>query len=104
MTSKEIYEAIDFTEAKKLGIANALKKNLTKSEKDTKGFTIKDTKIDSAMSSLYQKLKKQYPTVLKDVTIKTVKKKVEVPTTKKELDILKYKPVSRFNSFYLTNE
>jgi rhodanese-related sulfurtransferase len=26
------------------------------------------------------------------------------PTTKKELDILKYKPVSRFNSFYLTNE
>jgi len=26
------------------------------------------------------------------------------PTTKKELDILKYKPVSRFNTFYLTNE
>jgi hypothetical protein len=26
------------------------------------------------------------------------------PTTKKELDILKYKPASRFNTFYLTNE
>ena len=26
------------------------------------------------------------------------------PTTKKELDILKYKPVSRFNTLYLTNE
>lgn len=26
------------------------------------------------------------------------------PTTKKELDILKYKPNSRFNTFYLTNE
>ena len=26
------------------------------------------------------------------------------PTTKKELDILKYKPVSKFNTFYLTNE
>jgi hypothetical protein len=26
------------------------------------------------------------------------------PTTKKELDILKYKPMSRFNTYYLTNE
>lgn len=26
------------------------------------------------------------------------------PTTKKELDILKYKPISRFNTYYLTNE
>ena len=26
------------------------------------------------------------------------------PTTKKELDILKYKPVSKFNTLYLTNE
>ncbi len=26
------------------------------------------------------------------------------PTTKKELDILKYKPVSRFNTLYLTND
>lgn len=26
------------------------------------------------------------------------------PTTKKELDILKYKPNSRFSTFYLTNE
>lgn len=26
------------------------------------------------------------------------------PTTKKELDILKYKPMSRFNIYYLTNE
>ena len=26
------------------------------------------------------------------------------PTTKKELDILKYKPISKFNTFYLTNE
>lgn len=25
------------------------------------------------------------------------------PTTKKELDILKYKPMSRFNTYYLTN-
>ena len=26
------------------------------------------------------------------------------PTTKKELDILKYKPISRFNTYYLTND
>lgn len=26
------------------------------------------------------------------------------PTTKKELDILKYKPMSKFNTYYLTNE
>jgi len=26
------------------------------------------------------------------------------PTTKKELDILKYKPISRFNTYYVTND
>ena len=79
MTSKEIYESIDQSKLSPKG------RDFLKSvEKNTKGFTKQNDKVDSVLKKLYADLKAKKPEALKDVTTKTVEKEVRVPTTKSE--------------------
>ena len=79
MTSKEIYESIDQSKLSPKG-----REFLKSVEKNTKGFTKQNDKVDSVLKKLYADLKAKKPEALKDVTTKTVEKEVRVPTTKSE--------------------
>jgi len=79
MTSKEIYESIDQSKLSQKG-----REFLKSVEKNTKGFTKQNDKVDSVLKKLYADLKAKKPEALKDVTTKTVEKEVRVPTTKSE--------------------
>jgi len=79
MTSKEIYQSIDQSKISPQG-----RKFLKSVEKNTKGFTQQNDKVDSVMKNLYSDLKSKKPEALKNVTTKTVEKEVKVPTTKTE--------------------
>jgi len=79
MTSKEIYESIDQSKLSSKG-----REFLKSVEKNTKGFTKQNDKVDSVLKKLYADLKIKKPEALKDVTVKTVEKEVKVPTTKSE--------------------
>ena len=79
MTSKEIYQSIDQSKLSPKG-----REFLKSVEKNTKGFTKQNDKVDSVLKKLYADLKAKKPEALKDVKTKTVETEVKVPTTKAE--------------------
>ena len=82
MNSKEIYQSIDLNKLKK--VSPKAFENVKRAEKETKGFSVNDSKKDEAMKKLYSLLKDKAPDVLKDVKVKEEVKEVEVKTTKQE--------------------